>query len=73
MRPEIREFIDRALFCVETTRELSGMLPADDAELDEMIGAAVREGDADTVIFVVLAALHGERKVDGAEARGLPV
>ncbi len=47
------------------------MLPPDDAELDAMIEAAVRESDLDVFMFVVIAALHGERKLDARHlARG---
>ena len=64
MQPEIREFLDHARFHAAAMRELSGMLPSDDAELDRMIETAVRENDLKTFMFVVVAALQRERKVE---------
>ena len=40
------------------------MLPSDDAELDAMLETSVRESDIDGFMFVVMAALHAERKLD---------
>ena len=50
------------------------MLPADDAELDEIIETAERESNIHIFIFTVLAALHIGRKVDARHlAHGAPL
>ena len=64
MQPEIREFLDHNRFHAAAVRELAGMLPTDDAELDTMIGTAAREHDLDGFQPLVFAALHAGRKVD---------
>ena len=64
MQPEMREFLDHARFHAAAVAELAQMLPADDAELSAMIETAVRESDLKTFMFVMLAALHAERKLD---------
>ena len=40
------------------------MLPSDDGELDAMLEAVVRESDMDGFMFLVMAGLHAERKLD---------
>ncbi len=63
MNPEIREFIGRSAYCQREVRTLAGMLPADNAALDALIGETVVTSDQREFLFLVMAALSAGRPV----------
>lgn len=64
MQPHLRHFIDHANHNQGTLRELATLLPADDAELDQLIGETVEANDQLGFVFIVEAALAVGRRVD---------
>jgi hypothetical protein len=71
MQTELRQFIEQARFYKASILRVAELLPAEDTALDELIAAAVQTGDQKTFMFVVLAALSRERRVDARHlARG---
>ena len=63
MKPEVHEFIDQAPLSRASVEGLAGMLPEDDAELDNWISEIVRESDQKAFMLFVIAALSRERPV----------
>jgi hypothetical protein len=71
MNAELRQFIEQARFYKASVLRVAEMLPAKDAALDELIAETVREGGQKAFMFIVLAALSRERRVDARHlARG---
>ena len=71
MNPELRQFIEQALPHRGSVEGVAERLPADDAELDALIGETVQENDVKAFLHVVVAALSRERRVDARHlARG---
>ena len=71
MQPELRQFIDQARFYKASVLRFAEMLPPDDAALDELMADSVRGGDQMGFMFIVLAALVRERRLDSRHlARG---
>jgi hypothetical protein len=71
MNPELRQFIDQALSHRGSVEGVAERLPADDAELDALIGETVQENDVKAFLHVVVAALSRERRMDARHlARG---
>ena len=64
MNPELRQFIEQALPHRGSVEGVAERLPADDAELDALIGETVQENDVKAFLHVVVAALSRERRVD---------
>ena len=63
MKPELPQFIEQAQYYQGALRELAGMLPADDAELDALIAETVAASHQKNFVFVVMAALGANRPV----------
>jgi hypothetical protein len=63
MQTELREFIEQARYHRASVLRVAEMLPADDAELDEMIAEMVRAAYPDGFTYVVMAALVTGRPV----------
>jgi hypothetical protein len=71
MTSEMAEFIGRSPYCKATVRELAGMLPADEAGLDELIAGTVARSDNLQFCFVAMAAFCAGRPVQARHlARG---
>jgi len=70
IKPEVREFLDRAPLGRASVETLAAMLPDNDAELESWIAEAVRERDAMAFMLIVLAALSRERPVDARHLAG---
>ena len=71
MTPEIREFIARSDYYRGAVQELAGLLPAEEAALDALIGETVAESDQTAFGFIVMAALCAGRPVQARHlARG---
>ena len=71
MSQEIHDFIERSDYYQGSVRELAGMLPPDDAALDELIGKTVAASDQNAFAFIVMAAFHAGRPVQARHlARG---
>jgi hypothetical protein len=64
MQTELRQLIERSQYHQGALREVTALLPADDAELDGLVGEAVKAGRQKEFLFVVLSALEAGRKVD---------
>ena len=63
MQTDLRQLVERSQYHQGALREVLAMLPTDDAELDRLIGEAVKSGQQKEFIFVVMAALEAGRKV----------
>jgi hypothetical protein len=63
MQTELRQFIEQCLFCLASVQRVAELLPADDAELDALIGETVTENNPKSCLLVVVAALSRERPV----------
>jgi len=71
MQPEIKQFIEHSDYYQGAVRDLAKLLPADDAELDALIGETVAASDQRAFIFITIAALEAQRPVDARHlARG---
>ena len=71
MQTELRQFIDQCLFCLASVQRVAELLPADDPELDALIGETVQENNPKACLLVVVAALSRERPVPARHlARG---
>ncbi len=64
MRPELRQLIIRSKWHQSALEAVAALLPVDDLELDTLIADAVRGNDQAGFLFVTVAALDRERKVD---------
>ena len=64
MNPELRQLIERSQYHQGALREVIALLPADDAELDRLIGEVVKAGRQKEFLFMVMSALEAGRKVD---------
>ncbi len=64
MDPTLRELIDRSTFHKGSVREVAALLPADEGELDALVGEAVAGCDMRSFVLVVAAALDAGRRVD---------
>ncbi len=63
MKPELRQFNDQCLFCLASVQRVAELLPADDTELDALIGEIAQENNPKSFLLVVVAALGRERPV----------
>ena len=71
MQTELRQFIEQCLFCLASVQRVAELLPADDTELDALIGETVQENNPKSCLLVVVAALGRERPVQARHlARG---
>src|ERR1035438_9361465 len=71
MNTELRQFIEQCLFCLASVQRVAELLPADDGELDALIGETVQENNPKAFLLVVVAALSRERPVQARHlARG---
>ncbi|MEN9576510.1 MAG: hypothetical protein RL514_4365 [Verrucomicrobiota bacterium] len=70
MSPELRLLINRSKLHHGTLREVLALLPADDAELDELIAETVREHFQFGFAYIVLAALDAGRTVQARHLAG---
>ena len=71
MQTELRQFIEQCLFCLASVQRVAELLPADDTELDALIGETVQENNPKAFLLVVVAALSRERPVQARHlARG---
>ncbi len=71
MKPELRQFIEQCRFCLASVQRVADLLPADDAELDALIGETVQENNPKSCLMVVVTALSRERPVQARHlARG---
>ena len=61
MRTNIHEFVETNDCCQGSLRALATMLPADDAELDALIGETVAASDQRGFTLIVLSALGANR------------
>lgn len=61
MHPRIREIVDQSFFLRKTVVEVSTLLPAGDAELDDWLAQAIADKDSMLFLFLVVAAMHVER------------
>jgi hypothetical protein len=61
MNLELRQFIDQCLFCLASVQRVAELLPADDTELDALIGETVQENNPKSFLLVVVASLSRER------------
>jgi SEC-C motif len=64
MNIELRQLIDHSQYHQGALREVMALLPGDDAELDRLIGEAVKAGRQKDFLFLVMPALEAGRKVD---------
>jgi hypothetical protein len=71
MQTELRQFIEQCLFCLASVQRVAELLPADDMELDTLIGETVQENNPKSCLMVVVAALSRARPVQARHlARG---
>ena len=63
MQTELRQYLDECLFCLASVQRVAELLPADDPELDALIGETVQENNPKACLLVVVAALSRERPV----------
>ena len=70
MSPELRQLLNRSKFHRGAVDAVAALLPEDDAALDALIGETVREKDQAGFIYITLAALQAERKVDARHLAG---
>jgi hypothetical protein len=70
MSPELRQLINRSKLHHGTLREVLALLPAGDAELDELIAETVREHFQFGFAYIVLAALDAGRTVSARHLAG---
>lgn len=70
MQPELRHVIDRSKFHKSAVEAVAALLPAGDAELDALIGEAVKEKDQSGFVYVMVAALARGRPVDARHLAG---
>jgi hypothetical protein len=63
MNPELRQFNDQCRFCLASVQRVAELLPADDTELDALIGEIAQENNPKSFLLVVVAALGRERPV----------
>jgi len=70
MTPELRQIINRSKLHQGALREVLALLPAGDAELDELVAETVREHFQVGFAFVVLAALDAGRPVQARHLAG---
>ena len=64
MSPELRQLLNRSKFHRGAVNAVAALLPADDGELDGLIGETVRERDQFGFVSITMAALQTGRKVD---------
>ena len=64
MSPEIRQLIASSHYDEASVRALVGLLPAEDAALDQLLDEVVAQHDSKAFTFLTLAALAAERRVD---------
>ena len=70
MSPELRQLLSRSKFHRGAVNAVAALLPTDDTALDALIGETVREKDQAGFIYITLAALQAERKVDARHLAG---
>src|ERR1043166_7278440 len=70
MSPELSQYIRDALFDRRALRGIGPLLPADDAELDRVVGETVRAADFKYFTFVVEGALVAGRPVAARHLAG---
>lgn len=70
MSPELRQLIVRSKFHRKAMEAVAALLPAEDGELDALIGETVQEHDAWGFVYVTVAALGAGRKVDARHLAG---
>ena len=70
MQPELRQLIHRSKLHHGTLRDVGALLPAGDAELDELIAETVREHFQFGFAYIVLAALDAGRTVQARHLAG---
>ena len=71
MNLEIQTFVEQSDYYRDTVCQLAGMLPADDAALDLLIGETIAASDQTAFAFVVMAAFQANRPVPARHlARG---
>lgn len=70
MSPELRQLIIRSKWHQGAIAAVTALLPADDAELDALIGEAVRGNDIAGFLNVTVAALEMGRAVDARHLAG---
>jgi hypothetical protein len=63
MNPELRQFTEKCLFCLASVQRVAELLPADDTELDVLLGEMVQENNPKAFLMVVVAALGRARPV----------
>ncbi len=64
MDPTLRALIDRSTIHKGSVREVAALLPADEGELDALVGEVVAKGDILGFLLVLTAALDAGRQVD---------
>ncbi len=63
MQTELRQFIEQCRFCLASVQRVAELLPAEDTELDALIGETVQENNPKSFLLVVVAALSRARPV----------
>ena len=63
MNAELRALIDTSRWCRKNVEAVAALLPADDGELDKLVGNVVEQGEMMAFHFVVIGALATGRKV----------
>ena len=58
IKPEVREFLDRAPLGRASVETLAAMLPDNDAELESWIAEAVRERDTCRLFPILIPGFH---------------
>ena len=70
MSPELRQFIEQTQFQQTVVQQVIKLLPADDAELDELLAEVVAAKNLKWFMYVFVAAAAAGRRVDARHLAG---